>query len=127
MFAQDESAETTIMELMLTRITPASDVLWGADDPQTKAEWQVLTDAANKLIAAFEDVKQGGTGSNDDEWASSDKWQAYVNAEIDALENAKSAITAQDMDGLWAAGDALYTPCEACHIDFNPGVTSGEN
>ena len=43
---------------------------------------------------------------------------------IAAAESAKIAIAARDMEAIFEAGDALYQPCEACHIDFNPGVAS---
>ena len=122
-FAKDNANETSIMNLMLTQVVPASDVIWSAEDPQTDADWQVFDDAADKLIAAFELSRQGGSGVNDAEWASDDKWKAYVDAEMAALDFAKLAIAARDIEKLWEANDALYTPCENCHVDFNPGVT----
>lgn len=128
--ASESESETTepdgasIMELMTVIITPASDTLWGVDDPQTDAEWQVLTDAANTLIAAFEQAKTGGTGPNDKKWANDARWPAYVDEEMAALESAKSAIDARDIDKLFDANNDLYTPCESCHIDFNPGVSA---
>lgn len=122
-FAKDSANETSIMDLMLTQIAPASDVIWSADDPQSDAEWQVFDDAADKLVAAFELSRQGGTGTSDAEWASDDRWKAYVDAEMVAINAAKLAIAARDIEKLWEANDALYTPCENCHIDFNPGVT----
>lgn len=115
-------AETTIMELMVATITPATDTLWGADDPQTDADWQVLDDAAVVVIETFEQVRNGGGGPNDDAWASEARFQAYIDEDIAAAEAARAAIAARDLDALFAAGDALYSPCENCHIDFNPGV-----
>jgi cytochrome c556 len=115
-------AETTIMELMVATITPATDTLWGADDPQTDADWQVLDDAAVAVIETFEQVRNGGGGPNDDAWASEARFQAYIDEDIAAAEAARAAIAARDLDALFAAGDALYSPCENCHIDFNPGV-----
>lgn len=115
--------ELSIMELMVSKVTPATDTLWGIDDPQTDADWQVFIDAADVTIAAFEQSKMGGSGPNDDVWAADDRWKAYADAVIAAANSAKVAIDARDMDAIWEAGDALYTPCEACHIDFNPAVT----
>jgi cytochrome c556 len=114
--------ELSIMELMVSNVTPATDTLWGIDDPQTDEEWQVFVDAANATIAAFEQAKKGGAGPNDDAWATDPKWQAYADAVIAAAMSAKRAIAARDMDAMFEAGDALYTPCEACHIDFNVAV-----
>ena len=114
--------ETTIMEMMVATVTPASDTLWGVDNPQTAAEWQVLDDAAVAVIETFEEVRNGGGGPNDDAWASEAKFQAYIDEEIAAGQAARAAIAAKDLDALYAAGDSLYTPCENCHIDYNPGV-----
>lgn len=114
--------EVSIMELMVSKVTPATDTLWGIDDPQTDEEWQVYVDAANETIAAFEQSKIGGAGPNDKVWAADPKWQAYADEVIAAANSAKTAIAARDMDAMFEAGDALYTPCEACHIDFNPAV-----
>jgi cytochrome c556 len=114
--------ETTIMEMMVATITPATDTLWGVDDPQTDEEWQVLDDAARTVIETFEKTRQGGSGPNDTAWASEAKFQAYIDEEIAAGEAARAAIAARDLDALFEAGDSLYTPCETCHIDYNPGV-----
>lgn len=115
--------ETTIMEVMVATIAPASDTLWGADDPQTDADWQFLDDAAMLLVGSFEKVRSGGSGPNDAAWAGEAKFQAYIDEEIAASEAARAAIAAKDLDALFAAGDILYPPCENCHIDYNPGVT----
>jgi len=114
--------ETTIMEMMVATVTPASDTLWGVENPQSAAEWQVLDDAAIAVIETFEEVRNGGGGPNDDAWASEAKFQAYIDEEIAAGQAARAAIAAKDLDALYAAGDSLYTPCENCHIDYNPGV-----
>ncbi len=116
------AVETTIMEMMVVTITPATDTLWGVDDPQTDAEWQVLDAAAVAVIETFEKIRSGGGGPNDDAWASEAKFQAYIDEEVAAGEAARAAIAAKDLDALFSAGDALYPPCENCHIDFNPGV-----
>lgn len=112
----------TILELMAATVTPASDTLWGVEDPQTDEEWQILDDAAVTIVEAFEQAKLGGIGPNDAGWASEPKWQAYSDEEIIAGLAARSAIAARDLDALFAAGDLLYTPCEACHIDYNPNL-----
>jgi len=109
-----------ILELMVATVAPASDTLWGVEDPQADEEWQVLDDAAITIVEAFEQAKLGGNGPTDAAWASEPKWQAYADEEIIAGRAARDAIAARDLDALFAAGDLLYTPCEACHIDYNP-------
>lgn len=110
------------MVLMTDTVTPASDIIWGVEDPQTDAEWQVLDDAAVTLVDAFEATRKGGIGPHDDAWASEAKFQAYIDQEMVALEQARAAIAERNLDGLFDAGGELYTPCEECHIDYNPGV-----
>jgi len=116
----------TIMEEMVATITPATDTLWGVDDPQTDAEWQVLDSAARTVIESFEKIRNGGGGPNDAAWASEAKFQAYIDEQIAAGEAARAAIAARDLDALFIAGDELYPPCENCHIDFNPAVDGEE-
>jgi cytochrome c556 len=116
----------TIMEAMVVTITPASDIIWGVEDPQTNEEWQVLDDAAVTLMETFEATRKGGGGPNDDAWASEAGFQVYIDQEMVALEQARAAIEARDLDGLFDAGGELYTPCEECHIDYNPAVSGEE-
>jgi len=123
--APPESRQT-IMELMQTVITPATDTLWQAEDPQTDAEWQVLDDSAVTVIDTFEKIRAGGSGPNDDTWAADPAFQAFIDADIAAAGLMRTAIAAQDMDRLFDAGNELYMPCEACHLQFNPGVAGGD-
>ena len=116
----------TVMEAMVVTITPASDIIWGVEDPQTDEEWQVLDDAAVTLMETFEATRMGGGGPNDDAWASEAGFQVYIDQEMVALEQARAAIEARDLDGLFDAGGELYTPCEECHIDYNPAVSGEE-
>ena len=116
----------SIMVLMTDTITPASDIIWGVEDPQADEEWQVLDDAAVTLMETFAAARNGGGGPNDDGWASEAKFQAYIDQEIVALKQARAAIAARDLDGLFDAGGELYTPCEECHIDYNPAVSGEE-
>ena len=128
--SQDAESTTitsgTIMEVMVVTITPATDILWGVEDPQTDEEWQVLDDAAITVIEAFERTRSGGAGPDDNAWASEAKFQAYIDQEMVALKQARAAIEARNLDGLFDAGGELYTPCEECHIDYNPAVSGEE-
>jgi len=123
--APPPAPKLSIMVLMTDTVTPASDIIWGVEDPQTDEEWKVLDDAAVTLMDAFEATRTGGIGPNDDAWASEAKFQAYLDQEMVALEQARAAIEARNLDGLFDAGGELYTPCEECHIDYNPGVQEG--
>ena len=116
----------TILETMVVTVTPASDIIWGVEDPQTDEEWQVLDDAAVTLMKAFEATRAGGIGPNDNAWAAEAKFQAYVDQEMAAIEQSRAAIAARDLEAMFDAGGELYTPCEECHIDYNPAVSAEE-
>jgi cytochrome c556 len=120
--AEEPVPTMSIMDLMVTVITPATDTLWGIEDPQTDEEWQVFIDAANVVIEAGKTVKAGGTGPNDNEWASDPAWDAFADVLIGAGMDALEAARKQDVDAMFDAGGVLYPPCEECHIQFNPGV-----
>ena len=122
--AQDLS--TTIMELMVTIVAPATDTIWGIEDPQSDAEWQVFIDAANVIIDAGETMKIGGTGPNDKQWAAEPAWQAFAEQLIGAAREAREAAENQDVEAMYTAGEVIYPPCEECHLQFNPGVTGAE-
>ena len=70
--ADEEELPTPTMsvnDLMVTIVTPATNTLWGIEDPQGDEEWQVFIDAANAVIEAGRTIKVGGTGPNDAGWA----------------------------------------------------------
>lgn len=113
---------SSIMEIMLSIIAPATDVLWGADDPKSDEDWKVLENAAVAVINAGELIKQGGTGPQDNTWAGQAEWQGFSLLMTDAAEQAFDAIRNKDLDALFEAGDNLYPPCESCHLQYNPAL-----
>lgn len=119
-------SEQTILQIMESIITPATDTLWQAEDPQTDAEWKVLEDAAIAVIDAGTAINSGGAGPHDNDWAKQPAWQAFTRLMISAAEDALTAVRNQDIDALLQTGDALYSPCEACHLQYNPGVVQGQ-
>ena len=123
-FADTEVPAPTmsINDLMVTVVTPATNTLWGIEDPQSDAEWQVFIDAADTVINAGRTIKIGGTGPNDSTWASEDEWQSFADALINAGRVAREAAENRDLDAMFNAGDVLYPPCEECHNRFHPGV-----
>ena len=112
-----------IKQLMETTITDASNAIWNAyDPPSSEDQWKALEEAALKLIEAAKITAVGGTGPMDNEWAKQPAWQPFDSAMLAASEAALAAIRAKDHTALLAASDALYPPCEGCHLQFNPGV-----
>jgi len=120
--ASDPVPTMSVNDLMLTVVTPATNTLWGIEDPQTDADWQVFIDAANLVIDAGETIKVGGTGTNDNEWASDPAWDAFADRLISAGVDARNAANNKDVEAMYTAGEVLYPPCEECHIQFHPGM-----
>lgn len=117
----DESARS-VNEIMIEQITPATNTIWGIEEPQTDADWQVFIDAANVVIETSKTIKLGGAGPNDKSWAADPTWQAFADRLIDAGIDARAAAENKDLDAMFAAGDLLYPPCEECHTKFHPGL-----
>jgi cytochrome c556 len=114
-----------IKQLMETTITDASNAIWAAYDPPASDEqWKALERAASTLIEASRVVAVGGTGPMDDEWAKQPAWKPFNDTMLAASEAALAAARAKDHTALLAASDALYPPCEGCHLLFNPGVVN---
>jgi hypothetical protein len=112
----------SVNELMILAITPATNTLWGVENPATDGDWQALDEAAVAVIAAATLIADGAAGPSDREWAEDPQWQAYVDTLLQAAADARAAISARDLDALFAANDAIYPPCEECHQAFHPGM-----
>ncbi len=112
----------SVNELMVTVVTPATDTLWGIEDPQTDEDWQVFIDAADVVIRAGQTIKVGGTGPMDNEWAASPAWDAFADRLIDAGLDARTAAETRNIEAMFTAGEVLYPPCEECHLQFHPGM-----
>ena len=114
-----------IKQLMETTITDASNAIWAAYDPPASDEqWKALEQAALDLIAATKVNAVGGTGPMDNEWVKQPAWKPFNGTMLAASEAALAAIRKKDHAALLAASDALYPPCEGCHLVFNPGVVN---
>jgi len=112
----------SVNDMMVSVIAPATNTLWGIEDPQTDADWQVFIDAADAVLETATKLQHGGAGPNDQEWSESPEWQAFVDRLIEAGNDARQAAKAKDVDAMYAAGDILYPPCEECHMQFHPGL-----
>ena len=120
--AENPVPTMSINDLMVTVVTPATDTLWGIEDPQTDEDWQVFIDAADIVIEAGKTIKVGGTGPDDNDWASDPAWDAFADRLIDAGVDARNAANNKDVEAMYTAGEVLYPPCEECHIQFHPGI-----
>ncbi len=112
----------SVNDLMITVVAPATDAIWGIDDPQTDEDWQVYIDTADAVIDASRTLRIGGTGPNDSDWASDPEWQAFVDALAEAGQVARKAAIERNVELMYTAGEVIYPPCEECHLQFHPGV-----
>ena len=119
----DPIVGVSIKELMESVVVPASNRLWGAEDPQTDEEWRVLEDAAVTVISAGSVMSLGGSGPRASDWAQNPAWKALTVEMTEAAIDSLKAIRASDIDALYEAGYRMYPPCENCHMQFNPSVT----
>jgi len=119
----DAGPPGSVNNLMLTVITPATNTIWGVEDPQTDEEWQVLIDAAAQLIDVSRQIKNGGTGPNDSTWAEDPAWQQFADVLIESGIEIQAAARARDLDTLMdVSNEKMYPPCEECHLKFHPNM-----
>jgi hypothetical protein len=143
----DDSARTTIQELMAGRVDPAADALWdsvaiivsakGTEErrPRTAAEWQAVRLQALALIGATELLGTRGRRVTDTTTApgpgeltapeiqrridaSHEAFAAFARALRVAGQQALAAIDARDPQRLMDAGGVIDAACEACHLSY---------
>ena len=126
-----ESGETlpgSVNDIMLTIITPATNTIWGIEDPQSDAEWQVFIDAAVQLVDASNRIKDGGNGPNDSAWAKDPDWQRFADILVESGREIQVAARERNLDALIEiSNDKMYPPCEECHLMFHPGMQGQGN
>ncbi len=121
--AQDTGLPGSVNNLMQTVVTPATNTIWGIEDPQTDEEWQVFIDAAAQLIDVSRQIKNGGSGPNDSTWAQDPAWQQFADVLIESGVEIQAAARARDLDTLMdVSNEKMYPPCEECHLQFLPNM-----
>lgn len=121
-----EEAVISVYEVMISIMTPATDAIWGVEDPQSDEEWAIIENAANTVIVAATQIKRGGSGPDDASWTGEAAWQEFADMVINAGIAARDAARNKDLDAVFQAGDVLYPPCEGCHLQFHPGFQQAE-
>jgi hypothetical protein len=117
----------SVNDIMVTIITPATNTIWGIEDPQTDEDWQVYVDAAAQLVDAATRIKSGGPGPSDSSWAEKPEWQRFADVLIESGLEIQEAAREGDLETLInVSNDKMYPPCEECHIMFHPGVQEQE-
>ncbi len=117
-----EKPRITINELMIQTVTPATNILWGVEEPNSDAEWLALANAAKKVRLAAIETGQGGDLSDGKNPSAEPEWQKLVDQMATSATLAQEAITKKDLDALIDAGNELYTSCEMCHQLYHPSV-----
>ena len=125
--AAGDDSKLTVNELMLSFITPATNAIWGVEEPQTDEDWQALAEAAQTVIDVSRRIKAGAAGPNDKTWATEPAWQAFADAMIESSNDLIAATEARDLDRfIEISNDKLYPPCEECHLRFHPAMQQQE-
>jgi len=125
---QDNKPPASVLDVMMAIVTPATNTIWGIEDPQTDEEWQVFINAAADLVDAAEKIKAGGSGPNDSAWAEDPEWQRFADVLIESGIEIQAAARNKDADTLMnVSNDKMYPPCEECHIKFHPGMQLQES
>ena len=100
----------SVNEIMVSIVTPATNTLWGADDPKTDAEWQSLEEAAIAVIAATTLITDGAAGPSDKDWAAEPGWQGYAATMMKAAEDARAAAKGPSLPSRLFAPRAPLSP-----------------
>ena len=117
-----DNAVRSVMEWMIEVIAPNSDILWNVEEPLSAENWQAYGLAAAAIVEASTAIAEGARSLDGELWSNEAAWQDLNTLMKQAAMQAKIASETKDLDKLYEAGDALYPPCESCHLQFNPGV-----
>ncbi|MDX1405235.1 MAG: hypothetical protein R3192_11890 [Woeseiaceae bacterium] len=122
-----EAKPGSVNDVMQNIITPATNTIWGIEEPQTDEDWQVYIDAAEQVIDAATRIKVGGTGENDPNWAKDPEWRRFADQLIESGRQIGEAARQRDLERLIdVSNEMMYPPCEECHLEFHPGMQEQE-
>jgi hypothetical protein len=109
-------SEATSRQVMLGLTIPAADVIWGVGSkaPENDVEWErvtanavMLAESGLLLMSAPRDVNQP-------------EWTQHATDLVRHARAAAEAARNHDVDAVLAAGDEIYTNCDACHNKYMP-------
>ena len=103
-----------VKQLMIELTVPSSNAVFAAAEeaPKDEVRWQLIHQAALGLVQSAELLTKGPLAVNDSAWQQPAKDMA------DAAQSAAKAAKSRDVDGIAAAGDALYQSCVNCHKSY---------
>lgn len=105
------SSYATVKQLMIELTVPSSNAVFAAagEVPKNEAGWQLIHQAALTLGQSAELLTKTPLAVNNPAWQQPAKDMAH------AAQSAAKAAKSRDVDGIAAAGDALYESCANCH------------
>lgn len=108
---------STISELMVTIIYPASDAIFyiTTREPKSEAEWVELQGKALAVAESANLLMMPGRARDQD------RWMQDATLMLEAGRAAFKAAKAKDVAALDALNDQLYTSCTSCHQHYRPG------
>lgn len=114
----------TLNQMMVSIVDMNSHQIWDAEQapPKSDADWGNLEHAAVSLAAAGHLTMVSGNGPKDQQWTNQADWAKYSEAVSQAGVTALAAVSAKNVDGLRAAGDALVMSCINCHREYKLDV-----
>lgn len=113
------NSSLSVKDIMNSMVTPMTNIIWGAQNLETDAQWKSVENAAMTIIAAGELMSTGGGGDFDAQWAATKDWQQHNKQMINAANNIIAAVRDRDSEALFDIGNnELYPPCENCHQQF---------
>jgi hypothetical protein len=136
--SEPSAASLSIHDLMLSRVAPSSDALWGVGEPASDEDWRTVARNAGALVEASDMLLESrpvvgadkAIQGSDDPGSPTpesiergiregpDEWRAQVGAARAAGRELVSAAQQKNPDRLLTASDALATACESCHQRF---------
>jgi hypothetical protein len=107
---------STMSELMVTIIYPASDAIFYVTtrEPKSEAEWVELQGKALAVAESANLLMMPGRARDQD------RWMRDARLMLDAGRAAFRAAKAKDVAALDALNDQLYTSCTSCHQHYRP-------
>lgn len=110
---------TTMKELMLDLIYPASDALFYVEreDVKNDVEWNRISERALALSQAALALTTPGQA-----WGgNSDQWKADAKLLLDVALKAYRGAKAKNLEAITALNAELYESCQSCHVHYRPG------
>ncbi len=100
-----------VLKLVKASVIPDSNIVFsvGNKAPKTDAEWAAVQKSAENLVAGARQLMPMGPD------VGREAWVQFTESLGAASRKAADAAKARNVDGVLAAGDAMYENCEGCH------------